>query len=192
MRGLGGAVEELLLAGRPAFIDSGRMTAHPGSYPRLPRRVRDVSRLGAQHGRGWQFAPIRLKTIPVHWFDHSAIWTAKVRNVSKVGSHFKSFSFNVPPTKHASCRAAPKPGLRCGIIHPCSNLPIRALGSPPRIPPVLRERSVQNGRAGRAGAGPRPGWTEPPRRAGAQHAPSVRERRRNHREFRMELTPPAA
>jgi hypothetical protein len=28
-----------------------------------------------------------------------------------LGSQNKSFSFNAPPTKHASCRAAPKPGL---------------------------------------------------------------------------------
>lgn len=33
------------------------------------------------------FAPITLKTMPVHGFDHSPAWGAKVRNVSRPGSH---------------------------------------------------------------------------------------------------------
>jgi hypothetical protein len=32
------------------------------------------------------FAPITLKTMPVHGFDHSPAWGAKVRNVSRLGS----------------------------------------------------------------------------------------------------------
>jgi hypothetical protein len=40
------------------------------------------------------------------------IYAAKVRNVSSVGSQFKSFRFNAHPAEHASCRASPKPGLK--------------------------------------------------------------------------------
>jgi hypothetical protein len=39
---------------------------------------------------GERFARIALKTIPVHRFDHRAIWAAKVRNVSRLGSHIIS------------------------------------------------------------------------------------------------------
>src|SRR6266851_6409023 len=35
---------------------------------------------------GWRFGPIVLKTMRVPRFDHGAIWVAKVRNVSRVGS----------------------------------------------------------------------------------------------------------
>ena len=34
-----------------------------------------------------QFAWIILKRMPVHGFDHRANWPAKVRNVSRLGSH---------------------------------------------------------------------------------------------------------
>ena len=60
-------------------------------------------------------------------------------SASLLGSQFKSFRFNAPPTKHASCRAAPKPGLFCKFTHPYPNLPILPTGGPPRIPPVLRK-----------------------------------------------------
>jgi hypothetical protein len=69
-------------------------------------------------------------------------WT-KVRNVSTTGSQFKSFGFNAHPTEHASCRAAPTPGLKNRITHPYPNFPILICWGTPRIPPVLREHSVQ-------------------------------------------------
>jgi hypothetical protein len=36
-------------------------------------------------------APIILKTLGVAKFDHSAIWAAKVRNVSRLGSQISTF-----------------------------------------------------------------------------------------------------
>jgi hypothetical protein len=63
--------------------------------------------------------------------------------MSLSGSQNKSFSFNVPPTKHASCRAAPKPRLFQIFTHPYPNLPKCGRRSSPRVPPVLRKCSVQ-------------------------------------------------
>ena len=103
-----------------------------------------MSSLGAQPERASALAPIILKTIGVHGFDHRANWAAKVRNVSRLGSQFKSFCFNVSHSKHASCRAAPEPGLKLGITHPYPNLPIRGRRSPPRFPPVRRQCAARN------------------------------------------------
>ena len=47
-----------------------------------------MSSLGAQPGRVSALAPIMLKTIGVHGFDHRTIWPAKVRNVSRLGSQY--------------------------------------------------------------------------------------------------------
>ena len=44
-------------------------------------------------------------------FEWSPCQAAKVRNVSKVGSQFKSFLFNVSPTEHAVCGTAAGPWL---------------------------------------------------------------------------------
>jgi hypothetical protein len=55
-----------------------------------------------------------------------------------LGSQNKSFIFKVPPTKHASWRAAPKPGPLCKFTHPYPNLPIRGRRGPPSFPPVRR------------------------------------------------------
>jgi phosphatidylserine decarboxylase len=65
--------------GQPEF------SAGPRAIQRLswlPRRVRDMSRLGAHHGRRSAFARVALRTRDVHRFDHAANWVAKVRNVS--------------------------------------------------------------------------------------------------------------
>lgn len=43
---------------------------------------------------GQWFASIDLKTIPIHRFDHTANWLAKVRNVSKLGSQSYSYCFD--------------------------------------------------------------------------------------------------
>jgi len=50
-------------------------------------------------------------------FEWSPCQAAKVRNVSKVGSQFKSFLFNVSPTEHAVC------GTAAGLSAPITNYP---------------------------------------------------------------------
>ena len=72
-------------------------------------------------------------------FERTPFWAAKVRNVSSVGSQFlNSFGFTASPTKHASCRAAPKQAPESGFTHPYPNFPILVCWGTPCFPPVLR------------------------------------------------------
>ena len=50
-----------------------------------------------------RFVPIILETLGVDWFDHSASWPAKVRNVSMPGSHFLGSQECYFPTSAFSC-----------------------------------------------------------------------------------------
>ena len=63
--------------------------------------------------------------------------------MSRSGSQFKSFIFNVSPTEHASCRAGSARRPELGITHPYPNLPVHRRRGPPRIPPVRRHISVE-------------------------------------------------
>ena len=56
---------------------------------------------------GRRFAPIIMKTIRFHGFDHTANWVAKVRNVSRLGSHKKPlheiWGLRGTPVQHSNC-----------------------------------------------------------------------------------------
>jgi hypothetical protein len=60
-----------------------------------------------------------------------------------LGSQFKSFGFNAPPTEHASCRTAPRPGLKSRFTRPYPNFPILICWGTPSFPPVRHQRSAQ-------------------------------------------------
>src|ERR1017187_4719368 len=55
---------------------------------------------------GQRSARISLKTVHVHAFEHNAKSVAKVRNVSRLGSHQKSpiriFRFRATPIQHSN------------------------------------------------------------------------------------------
>src|ERR1035438_4728827 len=88
-------------------------------------------------------ARITMKTRRIGGVHQKANWAAKVRNVSRLGSQFKSFIFNVSPAKHATCRVTPN---SVWIV----NLPVLTrisyivdVGVPPVSPQLLAESSVQ-------------------------------------------------
>jgi hypothetical protein len=60
------------------------MTAHP-EVPGSPGEFQPCPDWVPTMDSGQRFARITLKTMPVHRFDHSASWPAKVRNVSYLG-----------------------------------------------------------------------------------------------------------
>jgi hypothetical protein len=59
---------------------------------------------GPSVDRCWPSTPIILKTLGVARFDQSANWTAKVRNVSRLGSQFKVLYSQATPRKYKALR----------------------------------------------------------------------------------------
>jgi hypothetical protein len=77
-------------------LDDGGSGSHFGSLGEFETRPDWVPGLDKRR----RAAPITLKTIRRPRFDHSAIWAAKVRNVSRLGSQIKSTPYRQLDTSH--------------------------------------------------------------------------------------------
>ena len=67
-----------------------RWITHPEVVLVSPVEFETCPGWGPSVDRCWRSTPIILKTLGVDWFDQSANWPAKVRNVSRLGSQTKS------------------------------------------------------------------------------------------------------
>jgi hypothetical protein len=69
------------------------------------RPVRDVSKVGARHGRSAANHTDHIENIGFGRFDHSASWPTKVRNVSRLGSQtLEKLSRLTPPAPESEGR----------------------------------------------------------------------------------------
>jgi hypothetical protein len=97
---------------RAGLLSPGREESVSGEFETCPSWGPGVDRC-------WPSTAIILKTLGVDWFDQSASWPAKVRNVSRLGSQINIFEKIVACCRQW-CRSASALSLLLSLLSPFS------------------------------------------------------------------------